>query len=112
MAVVDMLSWSRDIMRAARRLKGARDFEDRVQDGWVSALARGNTRGVVRAMRASQRYRSRGGVTNRADDLSPGVREHGSDRDPAGKEFLTSQAGGWRVVGSPRETAGDYEPTG
>jgi hypothetical protein len=104
--------WREDIFRAAARLKGRRELQDRVQDGWVSVFARGNTHGVLQVMRESRRKSDRRGMTNRADDLSPGVREHWSDRDPQGKDFLTSQAGGWSVVGSPRKTAGDYEPTG
>ena len=74
-----MLRWHRDILRAAGRLKGGRDFEDLYQDGWVSAIARGNTQGVMAKMRESRRYRKRGGMTNHADKLSPGIGEHSDE---------------------------------
>jgi hypothetical protein len=101
------------ILRAAGRLKGGdQEREDAIQVGWLSTIARGDSRGAATAMREWRRYWKRGGLTSHADDLSPGVGEHVTERDPAGAEWLTTNLGGWGVALTPREAAGDYEPTG
>jgi hypothetical protein len=108
-----LLRQRREIMRAAGQLKGIGDRrEDAIQVGWVSAIARGDASGASEAMRHWVRYWNRGGVTNHADALSPGVSEWMAGRDDAGQQWLATSAGGWGVVLTPREAAGDYEPTG
>lgn len=108
------LSWHRDvILRAARKLGGRRqDREDAIQDGWVSTIARGGSEHAPRAMKEGRRYSKRGGVTNKADELSPEAGTHPTEHDPAGRDWLTTRAGGWSVVPTPRQAAGDYEPRG
>jgi hypothetical protein len=102
-----------EILRAARKLRG-RDREDALQVGWLSAIARGDSTGVQRSMRAFVRYWERGGMTNHADAVSPGVSEAEtfSERDPSGREWVSTNLGGWGVVLPPHLAAGDYQPTG
>src|SRR5919204_4477311 len=96
------------IRQAARSLRGVPGLrEDVIQVGWLSTIVRaGSTRGVPAAIRSSVRYWKRGGVTNHADALSPGVQEWVTEHDDAGREWLGGNAGGVGVTGAPPETAG------
>jgi hypothetical protein len=101
------------IFHAARRFPAGEERQDAIQDGWLSVVARGDSTRVAASMRAGRRYRKRGGMTNRADALSPGVSDAMSTgRHPDADQWLKTNAGGWGVVVPPHLAAGDHKPTG
>src|SRR2546423_1172939 len=83
MAIMDRLSsflrGRREILRAAQKIRHREDREDAMQAGWVSVIARGSSRGVPRTMKEWQRHWKRGGLTDHADNQSPGIGELPTD---------------------------------
>lgn len=88
------------------------DLEDAVQHAHLVVLATGDMSRAPRAADEWLVYWDRGGITNDARGRLGGIGEWPSERDEFGHEWLATNQGNWRVIPTPRQAAGDYEPTG